>query len=397
MVAEHNTELSSAYEQLRQSVVQIEGIAAIQERNRIACDIHDSLGNALTALNIHLQTAIGLWHLDPTQAQEFLADTQRLATSAIKEVCQSVSKLRDDVLLENSLEALLNSLIQEFYQTTGICASTKISLCVPLPAEVVKTIYRIVQEALTNIRKYAQPTRVEIQLRATQTNLGLIIQDNGKGFKSSEKRTGFGITGMQERVAALKGNFNIESEPGSGCRIIVELPLVQITLLEHETHTEQKSAIIPEKTEIECRNYSILSFKQYEQLSHILVELIGPVAPILLQKVVERSHSFQELVDSFLCHLPKDKCCDFQTKVKFLFENDPEAESISFPMNEDFLIECEQDLADLIGPIASLLIRKTLTHFPQISRLEFVKVLALEIRDTRKAYQFQRKYSTLSY
>ena len=374
VVAEHNIELSSAYEQLRQSVVQIEDIAAMQERNRIARDIHDSLGNALTALNIHLQTAIKLWHLDPIQAQEFLADAQRLAASAIKEVRQSVSTLRvDNVLLEQSPEVILNSLIQEFYQITGIRASTEISLCVSLPAEVVKTIYRIVQEALTNICKYAQATKVEIQLSATPKNLGLIIQDNGKGFRLSENRTGFGLKGMQERVAALKGDFNIESEPGSGCRIIVELPLAQITLLEQEKPTEQRSAIALEKTEVECLTYSILSLEQSKHLSCILVEFIGPVAPILLQQVVKNSHSFQELVDCLACRLPEDKRCDFQTKVKFLFENTPEAESISFPINEDFLIECEQDLANLIGPIASLLIRKTLTSFPQISRLEFVK------------------------
>ncbi len=177
----------------------------------------------------------------------------------------------------------------------------------------------------------------------------------------------------------------------------VELPLAQIALLEQDKPTEQKRAIVLEKTEVECLTYSILSLEQSENLSCILVEFIGPVAPILLQQVVKNSHSFQELVDCLACRLPEDKRCDFQTKVKFLFENTPEAESIFFPINEDFLIECEQDLANLIGPIAPLLIRKTLTSFPQISRLEFVKILASEILDPQKSCQFQRKHSTLSY
>ncbi len=88
--------------------------------------------------------------------------------------------MREIVPLEQSLTALIDSLVQNFHQVTGILPSTKINLPVSLSSEVIKTLYRIIQEALTNICKYARATKVEISLDQTSNNLCLIIRDNGK-------------------------------------------------------------------------------------------------------------------------------------------------------------------------------------------------------------------------
>ncbi|MBD2724829.1 sensor histidine kinase [Nostoc sp. FACHB-892] len=218
-------QLSVAHEQLQQYALQIEDLAAVQERNRIAREIHDSLGHALTALNVQIQTVVRLWSVDPTSAESFLAQAQRLGEMAMKEVRQSVSALREDVRQDQPLEEAIASLVEDFRQGTGLSPSTKISLEVIVPLPIVKTLYRIVQEALTNICKYAQATEVKIQVVATNNSVNLLIEDNGKGFSVNEKRSGFGITGMQERVAALEGYFHLETELGSGCKITVELPL----------------------------------------------------------------------------------------------------------------------------------------------------------------------------
>ncbi|MBD2530997.1 sensor histidine kinase [Nostoc flagelliforme FACHB-838] len=217
--------LTVAHEQLQQYALQIEDLAAVQERNRIARDIHDSLGHALTALNVQIQTVVRLWSVDPTSAESFLTQAQRLGEMAMKEVRQSVSALREDVREDQPLEEAIASLVEDFRQSTGLSPSTKITLKVIVPLPIVKTLYRIVQEALTNICKYAQATEVKIQLVATNDIVSILVKDNGRGFSLNEKRTGFGITGMQERVAALEGYFHLETEPGSGCRITVELPL----------------------------------------------------------------------------------------------------------------------------------------------------------------------------
>ncbi|MDZ8055112.1 MAG: sensor histidine kinase [Aulosira sp. ZfuVER01] len=241
MVGENHIDLSIAREQMLQHILQIEDLAALQERKRIARDIHDSLGNALTSLNIQLQTAHKLWSLDPTLAEKFLAEAQRLGAIAIQEVRQSVSNMREIVPLEQSLTALIDSLVQNFHQVTGILPSTKINLPASLSTEVVKTLYRIIQESLTNVCKYARATKVEITLTHTSDTLSLTIQDNGKGFKLSQKKAGFGLQGMQERVLALKGNFKIDTEPGYGCRIVVNIPLEQQKAWEPPTAEEDSS------------------------------------------------------------------------------------------------------------------------------------------------------------
>jgi signal transduction histidine kinase len=227
LIAERRTQeqLSLAHEQLRVYALQIEDLAAVQERNRIAREIHDSVGHALTTLNIQLQTALKLWQYDPTEAQPFLEQAQRLGKVAMQEVRQSVHTLRADVVAEEPLEPAIASLVKEFEHSTGIKVVTHIRLATILPAQMSKTIYRVIQEAFTNICKHAQATSVQLQLTQTSDRLHLSIRDNGCGFQPQIKSSGFGLHGMQERIAAMQGSFRVEAEPQAGCCILVELPL----------------------------------------------------------------------------------------------------------------------------------------------------------------------------
>ena len=219
-------QLAAAHEQLQQYALQIEDLAAVRERNRIARDIHDSLGHALTALSVQLQTASKLWQHNPAKAEPFLVQAQRLSTTAMKEVRQSVSALRADAREEQPLEEAIKSLVDDFRQGTDIVTSTTINLSTPVPPQVVKTLYRIVQEALTNIYKHAQATEVKVQVSTTPDNVRLCIEDDGKGFRLDQQHiTGFGLQGMRERVAALDGELQLEAEPKAGCHITVDLPL----------------------------------------------------------------------------------------------------------------------------------------------------------------------------
>jgi signal transduction histidine kinase len=218
-------QLADTNEQLHQYALQIEDLAAVRERNRIARDIHDSLGHALTALNVQLQTAGKLWHNDLNQSRSFLTQAQRLGELAIKEVRQSVGALRADAREEVPLEAAIESLVEDFRKGTGITITTQMTLNrVPSP-HVIKVLYRIVQEALTNICKHAHATRVMIKLSASPDKMGLTIEDNGRGFQLDSKPTGFGLQSMRERVAALKGDLQLITKPGEGCKITIELPL----------------------------------------------------------------------------------------------------------------------------------------------------------------------------
>ncbi len=220
--------LAIANEQLRQYAQRIEDQATLQERNRIARDIHDSLGHSLTALNLQLETALKLWQSNPAKAQTFLAQAKNLGSQALQEVRQSVWAMRSDPLKGRSLEQAIASLAEDFHRSTGISPTCLIQLTHPIPANVSTAIYRIVQEALTNISRYADATLVKIQLSATTTNLQLIVEDNGRGFNLDQNTTGFGLQSMRDRTGALGGEFNINSAPAQGCTVTAKIPLPRL-------------------------------------------------------------------------------------------------------------------------------------------------------------------------
>jgi signal transduction histidine kinase len=236
-------ELIQALAQERILKQRVEEMAVVEERNRIAREIHDSLGHSLTALNVQMQAVASLLLSDPVQAQTFLTQAQRLGTTAMQEVRQSVRALRVDEPVEQPLAETLAALAEEFRQATGITPNLQTILTQPVSTPVSRAIFRIVQEALTNISKYAQATQVNIQLvnigdtlaeegnapaEGLSPQICLTITDNGKGFNCQQHPTGFGLQGMQERVAGLGGKFHLTTSPGDGCQIKVEFPAFEV-------------------------------------------------------------------------------------------------------------------------------------------------------------------------
>jgi signal transduction histidine kinase len=218
-------QLLRALEQERALNQRIEEMATVEERNRIARDIHDSLGHALVALNIQIETALTLWQDNPDTAYEFLREAKQLGSNALQAVRESVSDMRADPLQGQLLEKAIATLTQEFHRTTGILPECQLDLSQPLSNSVNTVVYRIVQEGLTNICKHAAATAVQIQIQ-TNPAVGLLlrIQDNGKGFRVDANRAGFGLQGMRERTIALEGQLEIVSEPGAGCCITARFP-----------------------------------------------------------------------------------------------------------------------------------------------------------------------------
>ncbi len=221
--------LTLANEQLQQYALRLKDQVTLQERNRIARDIHDSLGHSLTALNIQLEGALKLWQANPKKAQTFLAEAKRLGSTALQEVRQSVSTLRSDPLQGRTLEEAIAALVEDAERATGVLPNYSINLWCPLPIEVSTAVYRIIQEGITNICKHAAATEVQIHLSATTKDVSLVIQDNGRGFRLEQNTTGFGLQGMRERAVALGGSFDIDSEPAAGCRITAHFPLMRLS------------------------------------------------------------------------------------------------------------------------------------------------------------------------
>lgn len=217
-------QLMIAHAKLQQYALEIENLATVQERNRIAREIHDALGHSLTAFNLHLDAALRLLNSDPDEARTLLVEAKQLGSTALHEVRRAVKALRTDPLGGNTLEAAVPILIEDFHRTTGVLPTCRIGIDRPLSLPIKLAAYRIVQEALTNICKYANATCVQISLQ-TLGELEIVIEDNGKGFDPNLNTTGFGLQGMRERTVALSGNFELHTAPDAGCRIVVTLPL----------------------------------------------------------------------------------------------------------------------------------------------------------------------------
>ena len=218
-------ELVIANEKLRHYSLKIENQATLEERSRIAREIHDSLGHSLTALNLQLETAIKLWKSNPTKAEIFLYQAKKLGTQALQDVRHSVSTLRSDPLQNKPLDRAIAILVENFQSTTNVLPKCQIQIEDTLSVEINTAIYRIIQESLTNISKHAQATAVKIKIQTTSKNLLLIIQDNGKGFDLGQNTTGFGLKSISDRTLALGGNCNIKAIPDFGCQIIIDIPL----------------------------------------------------------------------------------------------------------------------------------------------------------------------------
>lgn len=218
-------ELSIANQRIRNYALRAEEVATLQERNRIAREIHDSLGHSLTALNLHLEMALKLANIQPDRSREVLTEAKRLGSIALQDVRQSVSTLRSDPLQGQDLPVAIHKLIDDLKLATQIEPVCHLDLPPTLPPDVATAIYRIVQEALTNITKYAQAKEAIVSLYTATDAIELKIADNGRGFNPTHNTTGFGLQGMRERVLSLQGKFEINSAPGEGCQIMAVIPL----------------------------------------------------------------------------------------------------------------------------------------------------------------------------
>ncbi|MGF1588313.1 MAG: sensor histidine kinase [Pleurocapsa sp.] len=227
VLAEHKSrsELVKAHRRLREYALQIEHQATLQERNRIAREIHDSVGHYLTAQSIQLENTALFLAEDQALAATHLVKARQLGKEALANIRSSVATLRNNQNQERSLVASIQQLVVDFKSNTNLEIISEISLVSSLNSEVNISLFRIVQEALTNITKHSQATKVVLHLKETEKQILLSIDDNGRGFDSNNNTTGFGLQGMQERTAILGGKFMITSKYGQGCQIKVKIPL----------------------------------------------------------------------------------------------------------------------------------------------------------------------------
>jgi two-component system NarL family sensor kinase len=204
-------------------------MAVLEERARLAREIHDTLAQQLTGIVIQLEAAQALVSRDPERSLPALASAQELARSALAEARRSVWDLRPAPLSATGLVGAAENEVERFRRRTGIAARLRAEHMAPPPAlrpQSEVTLLRITQQALANIAAHSGASRVTVRLRNLGTHVELTVRDNGHGFDTSALPLGsFGIVGMAERARIAGGSFQVESVPGRGTTITVDLPV----------------------------------------------------------------------------------------------------------------------------------------------------------------------------
>ncbi len=216
-------ELAVAHDQLGRYAAQAERLATAQERNRVARDIHDGLGHSLTVVQMQVKAARAVLPTDPGTADDVLAKAQQQAESALVEVRRSVSALREPRASPSLPEAL--QALAEQSSEAGVATQLVVS-GVPrsLPEPTRDALYRAGQEGLTNVRKHARATRAELLLDYADAAVRLDVRDDGTGADPDGATPGHGVLGLRERAAEVGGHLRVESVPGQGRTLRMEVP-----------------------------------------------------------------------------------------------------------------------------------------------------------------------------
>lgn len=195
------------------------------ERRRLARELHDETGQALTSILLGLKTLDEAEEKD--QFHTAVAELRELVVATLQDVRRLAVELRPKALDDFGLIPALQRLTESFVEHTGIKVELESRLPVTrLPTEIETVLYRVVQEALTNVVKHARAERVSIVLRERDGKVAAVIEDDGRGIASDADATGgLGLVGMRERVALVEGRLDVESTEGAGTTIVVEVPL----------------------------------------------------------------------------------------------------------------------------------------------------------------------------
>ncbi len=201
------------------------------ERQRIARELHDATGQSLTAIALGLRGVEAMLESDTKVVSSQVKELKSFSTNALGELRQIIADLRPSQLDDLGLAAALQWYVQGFEKRYGLEARLIIKgNRFRLPAEYETVLFRITQEALTNVARHSHATRVTVQLEVSEAQVCLNIEDNGSGFDlentlRNQRRAGWGLLGIQERALLLGGRCEINSRPGRGTQVRVTVPL----------------------------------------------------------------------------------------------------------------------------------------------------------------------------
>lgn len=220
-------ELQAAHRQLQEYAMQAEELAVQQERNRLAREMHDTLGHRLTVSSVQLQAAQRLLPSAPDRAGEMVGAVLEEIREGLRELRSTVATLRAPVEADLALGPALTRLAGSFEQATGITVHLAAPADIPaLTPGQRHALYRGAQEGLTNIQKHAGAGEAWLELACDNGTVALRVRDNGSGATANDNgAAGFGLHGLRERAAQLGGAMSFQTAPTGGGELVVTLPV----------------------------------------------------------------------------------------------------------------------------------------------------------------------------
>jgi len=230
---ERTIELEKEINKRTEQLVELyRGVTVTEERNRLAQEIHDGLAQNLASSLLKIEFCERLLDGNPEKVKRELLALRKMLAKSIKATRHVIFDLRLPKFHRTGFATVLRQYLEEFRKKTGIAATLNLKVEESLPPKIQVGTYRIIREAMNNIRKHAMAKNVELRLRTDKNrNLYLIIKDDGKGFDlkrtltQSKYSRRFGLKGMEEQAKLLGGTFTVESAKRQGTKIKVKVPV----------------------------------------------------------------------------------------------------------------------------------------------------------------------------
>jgi len=219
-------DLKIAHEKLQRYTEQVEELTIAEERNRIAREMHDTLGHRLTIASVQLEGAQRLIHTNPQKVDQIIKTVQEQVKEGLAELRRTVAMMRAPVGDDLPLPQALSRLVNQVSEATGMNLHLSIEDNLPrLPFSHRQALFRAVQEGLTNIERHASATEAWIQLYSENDHIVMMVSDNGVGLMPDSEKRGLGLTGMEERASLLNGSLEIIPRSGGGTQLCFRLPV----------------------------------------------------------------------------------------------------------------------------------------------------------------------------